>query len=114
MVTQTNNRSISNNPTFLCDITGISSLCGEICWCIKTIGDVVGEIYVFADLIEFSPDGTLMLIKISDSNDGSYDTKRTISLALAPGRWTQCYVTDRIGGSAIAVAMECGGSDFVR
>ena len=114
MLTQTNTSAISNKPDYQYDRTEMANLCGEICWCIKTIVDAVGEIYVFADLIEFSPDGTLMLIKLSDSTDRSYDTKRTISLALAPGRWTQCYVTDRIGGSAIAVAMECGGNDFIR
>lgn len=82
---------------------------GQVYYCVKVPESVApdGEIYVHADHVGLSPDGSIILhgtfssdIEVPNQVD---EPKSTANLILAAGQWIAMYAASQIDGSAVAV-----------
>jgi len=68
---------------------------GDLYWCVKVIESVSpdGEVYIYADEVKTTQDGSLWLI----------GKKGHPNLVLPSGKWLACYAASVIDGAAVAV-----------
>lgn len=66
---------------------------GKLYWCVKSGLSEDGEIYVYADQIDMSEDGGLVML----GREGQ------VNMAFAAGQWTAVFAASALDGSAVAV-----------
>ena len=71
---------------------------GRFYWCVKTELSQSGEIYVFADEVQFTPTGSVLFLGRRDEPGED----RT-NLALSVGQWSAIYAASCLDGHAVAV-----------
>jgi hypothetical protein len=82
---------------------------GNFYWCVKVPKTMSksGEIYVFADEVQFQLDGSVLFLGYGWDNSvhPHVKTRETlrVNLALAPKSWTGVYAASCMDGHAIAV-----------
>jgi len=82
----------------ICDMRNTAKY-GKYYWCIKVIPNISpdGEVYLMADRVDTTPDGSIRFIH--DRDDGT----SCINLLLASGKWIAVYAASVLDGSAIAI-----------
>jgi hypothetical protein len=74
---------------------------GKSYWCVKVPRNISssGEIYLYADKVELTPDGSLIFLRCPEDSD----KEPSPNLALAAGSWIVMFAASVIDGSAVAV-----------
>jgi hypothetical protein len=75
---------------------------GTFYWCIKSTLSKSGEIYLYADRMEITANGSLICWGGGRSDEDPPDNP-TIMLALPAGKWDAFYAASCMGGHAVAV-----------
>ena len=71
---------------------------GKYYWCVKTGLSKSGEIYVYADRVEFTATGDVIFWA-----DPAGKRPLTANLTIAAGHWTAVFAASCLDGSAVAV-----------
>jgi hypothetical protein len=70
---------------------------GRFYWCIRSPQSGDGEIYMYADRLDVSPDGSLIAWRTPEAEPPH------INLALAAGQWTCAFMAHVNDGSAVTI-----------
>lgn len=76
---------------------------GRFYWCVKTNLSDSGEIYIHADSVELTADGSLVFWQHKESEDPFGELSQRVNLSIAAGNWKACFAASVIDGHAVAV-----------